>query len=282
MVTRPSQWVYKCFASLFRLLRASSGLGTFAYPTEIILMIASHLSNVSTMSLALTCRTLYSICFSNHLVLDMKAKEELLLLLEKDVASLNFCHFCVMLHRWHGRWSKSIPPWYTERVPCKKDWDSCKLLPSIWRIPYYHARLVMNRHFYGPTHGPPLHILTQAESFRDLNGVNRRYSHSARIIDNQLFVFSLLSVSHPQGDWVSLRRSINFRGPEVCEHLTLAKLHPRFIPMQVPEVAEEKRGPSPFLLCHQSLGSCTFCMTDCSIRISWQGTRKGYIIEVSV
>jgi hypothetical protein len=245
-------------------------------------MIASHLSNVSTTSLALTCRTLYSMCFSRHVVLGMAEKEKLLLLLEKDVAALYFCDICVKLHCWHGRWDRTITPSYAEHMPCKQRMSSCVFFPFISHIPYNHARLVMNRHFYGSAHGPPLHTLTQAESFRDLDGVDRTYSDCARIVDNQLLMLSRLSASHPQGDSMSLRRSVNFWGPRVCEHLILEKRYPNYIPMQLPEIAEEEHSPTPFSLCDQSLGSCASCMTDYNISISWQSERKGYIIELSI
>jgi hypothetical protein len=68
-------------------------------------------------TLALTCRALYGICFAKHKVLDVVDREELPLILEKDVTTLYFCHSCVKLHRWHGRWSRSITPSYAERMP---------------------------------------------------------------------------------------------------------------------------------------------------------------------
>jgi hypothetical protein len=282
MVAGATQWVFQRLTTLIRPLRASSGLGAFAFPPEIILMITSYLNNSSITSLALTCRTLHWLCFPEHPFLDMVEKKELLLLLEKDVATLYFCHDCVKLHRWHGRWSRSISPWDGERIPCKRGLDNC-LFFSTCCIPYYYARLVMNRHFYGPTHGPPPHKLEErAHSYYHQNGVVISMSRHARVIDDQLLVLSVESMSHSQGDSTSLRSHIDSFGHIVCEHLTLAEGWPDRAPIQLPELAKDETTPSLFLTCDQAFGSCTFCLTDYSINISWQGERKGYAIEVSI
>jgi hypothetical protein len=153
-------------------------------------------------------------------------------------------------------------------MPCKQRMSSCVVFPFISHIPYSHARLVMNRHFYGPAHGPPLHTLTQADSFRDSDRVSRSYSDRARIVENQLLIWSLFSASHSQGDSESLRKSIHLWGPRICEHLTLEGRYPNYIAMQLPEVIEEDHMPSQFSLCDQSLGSCASCMTDYIISIT--------------
>ena len=164
--------VLQCLTRLVQPLRASPGLGAFALPPEIISVIASHLNNSSMTSLALTCRSLHGLCFPGHLLLDMAEKGELLLLLEKDVPTHCFCHYCVKLHRWHGRWSRSIFPWYEHRMHCKRSAHSYPFLPATHSIACYHARLIMNRHFYGPTHGPSLHNLERrARSYYHADGV---------------------------------------------------------------------------------------------------------------
>jgi hypothetical protein len=149
------QWILRRLKTLVRALRASSGLGAFALPTEIILMIASHLNRPSVTCLALTCRTLHSLCFPGDPFLNMMEKEELFLLLEEEVATINFCHHCVNLHRWHSRWSSFISPWYQERMPCKWSRENHLFLSYTSHVPYHYARLVMNQHFYGQAHGPP-------------------------------------------------------------------------------------------------------------------------------
>lgn len=279
-----AQWLSQRLVTLFRPRRPRSSLGAFALPPEIILMIATYLTKPSVISLALTCRTLRSLCFPRRSRLNTAEKEELLLLLEKDIATLYFCHYCVKLHRWHTRWGKSISPWVEEDLPCKQHLLRNSLcLPLTCYIPYHHARLVMNRHFYGPTHGLPLHkfekrVWLHCRSSR----VTDSESLSARIVDDKLLVLSVKTMSHSRGDSKTLRDYVDSLGHTACRHLTLDKGSPHYAPVQLPELAKDKTAPGHFAPCDQSFGSCTFCLTDYCIDISWRGRRKGYIIKVSV
>lgn len=283
MVTDATRWVFQRVKKLVRPLRTSSGLGAFALPPEIILMITSYLSNSSTISLALTCRPLYSLCFPEDPLLDMAEKEELLLLLEKDVATLYFCHDCVKLHRCHSRWSRFLTPWYNERMPCKESIHNVLFFPQTRPIPYYQARLVMNRHLYGPTHGPPLHKLgARTRSYCLSDGFVRSSSQHARIVDDQLLVLSVESMSHSRGDSTELRSCIDSFPNPLCAHLTLSEGSPNYAPMQLPELAKDETAPNLFTPCVRSFGSCPFCSTDYSIDISWQGERQGYVVQVFV
>lgn len=246
-------------------------------------MITSYLNNSSTISLALTCRTLHSLCFPGNPLLDMAEKEELLLLLEKNVATLYFCHHCVKLHHWHRRWSRSISPWYEEHMSCKRSRNNRLFLLGTFHIPYYYARLVMDRHFYGPAHGPPPQKLKErAHSYYYSDGVVNSVSQHARIVDDRLLVLSVMSMSHSRGNSTSLRSHIDSMGHSVCEHLVLGEGCPDYAPMQLPELIKDKTTPNPFIPCDQAFGSCTFCLTDYSVDISWQGERKGHVIEVFI
>jgi hypothetical protein len=265
-------------------LRGSPGLGAFALPSEIILMIASHMDNPSRLALALTNRRIYSLCCNERLPLNLAEKEKLLLLLEKDIATLYFCHRCVKLHHWHRRWSRSICPWYEETMPCKRSGLDRLYLPHVHSIPYYYARLVMNRHLYGPTHGPPITKLEErADSLYYSNGVVKTVTQHARIINGQLYILSVISMSHSRGDSVLLRDQINKTNTSVCPHLTMASTSwPGYAPSQLPELVENSAAPSRFQLCQQAFGSCVFCLTDYNIEISWQGTKKGHVVKVFV
>jgi hypothetical protein len=103
------QWVSTHWKPLVRRRkRPSSGLGALDLPHEILLMIISYLNNLSTASLALTCRSLRGICTPRqqnlNMILNMRNKVELLLFLEKDEPALYFCHFCRKLHHWYRTW----------------------------------------------------------------------------------------------------------------------------------------------------------------------------------
>ncbi|KAH8714856.1 hypothetical protein GQ44DRAFT_776020 [Phaeosphaeriaceae sp. PMI808] len=270
-------------ARLFRRMRAPSNLCALNLPPEIILMIATHLDECALVSLALTCQSLYGLWERRSLPLQLAEKEKLLLLLEKDIPFLYYCHYCTKLHRWHGRWSRSIAPWYEERLPCKRNYDNHLDHVITCHIPYYWARLVMNRHFYGSKHGLPLHVLNErAIPSIDSDGVKNLVSQHARIFNNQLLVLSVISSTHLRGDSVLLRSHIDSYGHSVCEHLNLRQGDPDSVPMQLPELAKKGNAPGQFLACGPTFGSCTFCPTDYSINILWQGKRKGYKIEVLV
>lgn len=80
------------------------------------------------------------------------------MLLEKDTATVCFCHHCVKLHRWHTRWDSHIS------LGVKKNFPRRQYLVPDFPIPpptrdftYHYTRLVMNRYFYGPNHGITLH-----------------------------------------------------------------------------------------------------------------------------
>jgi hypothetical protein len=245
-------------------------------------MIISHLSKSSTTALALTYRILYSICSPGNITLDNTEKEELLPLLEKDLAELYFCHECVKLHRWHGRRSRSLTPWYTEHMPCKRNWDNHILL-SRYDTPYYYARLVMNRHFYGPAHGPCPNILDeQNHSYYHSDGIVESVSQQARIVDDQLMVTFVNTMHHSHGEPTMLRRHIYYAGQPICTHLTLAHSSPTCAPIRIPELARDGTTSSLFIPCHQTFGSCSVCLTNYSIEISQKDEERGYVIEVQV
>jgi hypothetical protein len=267
----------------FRQMRAPSNLCALNLPPEIILMIATHLDECALVSLALTCQSLHGLWERRSLPLQLAEKEKLLLSLEKDIPFLYYCHHCVKLHRWHGRWSRSIAPWYEERLPCKRSLDKHLYIPLTCHIPYYYARLVMNRHFYGSKHGLPLHVLNErAQSYSHSDGVVNSVSQHARIFNDQLLVLSVISMMHLRGESVSLRSHIDSYGHSVCEHFTLSQGCPNSVPIQLPELAKKGNAPGQFLACGPAFGSCTFCLTDYSINVVWQGARKGYNIEVIV
>lgn len=268
----------------FRRLLAPSKC-SLDLPVEIILMIASHLDECALASLALTCKSLFRLWELKPL--KSEQKEKLLLLLEEDLPLLYYCHFCTKLHRWHGLWSRSIMPLYAERLPCKRSQDKQLFLAPSCFIPYYVARLVMNRHFCaskhgsknGSRHGLPVHVLNKrARSSTYLNGVVCSESRHVRIFNDQLLVLAVVSLSHVRGD--ELRDHFDYFGPTICEHLTLGKKWTNSSSAQLTEVAK-KGNANEFLACGPAFGSCAFCLTDYRISIIWQGA-KGFKIEVYI
>jgi hypothetical protein len=284
MLLDASWWSSRRFLALFRPRRPRSGLGRFALPPELILMIATHLNGLSIISLALTCRGLHRLCFPQRPNLNTTEKEELLLLLEKDIATLYFCHYCVKPHRWYKRWDNSISPRVEEGLPCKLQLlRNFLCLPLTCYIPYHLARLVMNQHIYGLNHGLPLHIFEeQARIHYPLSGATDSESLHARIVDDKLLLLSVKTISHSRGHSKTLRGYVDSLGHRVCRHFTLWKGHYHYAPVQLPELARDTNALRYFAPCNQSLGSCPFCLTDYCVDISWRGIRKGYFIKVLV
>lgn len=176
-----------------------------------------------------------------------------------------------------------MSPWYegslpvhvseTETITCTSEWPATS-------HSYYYARLVMDRHLHGPTHGPPSHKLGHLSyTLYSSDGVVNTVSQHARIVDCLL---SVKTMSHSRGDSTWLRSHIDYNGYFICSHLTLGDGWPDHAPRQLPELAKDEATPSPFLPCDQAFGSCTICLTDYSINIFWQGEKKGYVVKVFV
>jgi hypothetical protein len=87
-VSSAIRWCSLHLALLFRQRRRPH-LGHLAIPPEIISIIVAHLDKPSIMSLALTCRTFFHLCFPRSSELSLPEREDFLLLLEKDVAHLS-------------------------------------------------------------------------------------------------------------------------------------------------------------------------------------------------
>ena len=284
MLVGAAHGLFQRLATLVRPRRTRSGLGAFALPPEIILMVAAYLTNPSVISLALTCRTLHSLCFPRSPCLNTAEKEQLLLLMEKDIASLYFCHYCTKLHRWHTCSCRYTSTCIMEDLPCKPHLlHNFSDFPLTCYIPYPHARLVMNRHFYGPTHGLALHKL-ENRVWRNcpVSRVTNSETLYARIVDDKLLVLSVKTMHHSRGDSKALRSYVDFWGHRTCNHMELAKGLPGGPLVQLPELNIDKTTSGHFTPCEQSFGSCAICPTDYCIDISWRGKRKGYFIRVSV
>jgi hypothetical protein len=123
-------------------------------------------------------------------------------------------------------------------MPCKTTNEDTLHFPYLISIRYYHARLVMNRHLYGPTHGVSTNKFNKrAKSVGNPFGVTITVSHHASIVDDKLLVSSSMIMSHPRGDAASFRRSIDQRPRPVCAHISMRKSHsPGLAPAQLPKL----------------------------------------------
>jgi hypothetical protein len=282
LAARATQWFNQRLVKRAQRRRALPSSGAFALPTEIILMITSHLEFPSTISLALTCRTLYSVCFPKSPPSNLAEKKELLGLLEKDAADSYVCHRCVKLHNWrksHSRWTRG---WHDKSLPCQRFPDDRLTTVRVGHIPYYYARLIMNRHFYGPAHGPRLKNLDKwRSSFHHPDGVVDTESRHARIVDDQLLISSTTTKSRLYANSDSLKQHIDeMKSIRVCKHTLLAGSWPRYT--QLSKFVENADALSEARRCGWTLRSCNFCLTDYSVSMSWKGAKKGYVVKVFI
>jgi hypothetical protein len=134
-------------------------------------------------------------------------------------------------------------------MPCKTTNEDTLHLPYLISIRYYHARLVMNRHLYGPTHGVSTNKFNKrAKSVGNPFGVTITVSHHASIVDDKLLVSSTMLMSNPRGDAASFRRSIDQRPRPVCAHISMRKPHsPGLAPAQLPELEASSNQRLPTL-----------------------------------
>ena len=231
-------------------------------------MIAERLDTPSRVSLALTCRFLRALCFPLNLELNKEEKQTLLLLLEKDTSKHYFCHFCNKLHAWNMKRSRPRPNFILEDSRCKPMIEGSRLFldSSVCRMKYNYARLIMNRHFYGPEHGLPLRDFQRKRDRRSREcGISGTVTSSCRIVDDKLLI---LRVNNLQGDRVGLSRYFRRYQEKFCIHIYPEIEYRAYVPrVQLPEL-EVERKTKDFVPCHQSFRSCSICLTDYSIEIT--------------
>lgn len=254
-----------------RQQRRAPSMGTFILPTELVLLVAANLDALSATSLSLACRRLNSL-ISPCKLSDID-KERLLLWLEKENATIYFCHHCNKLHSWHGKMGSTTVP-HCETSPCHYrgiiHFADRVTLMKFFVIPYYIMRLVMNRHFYGPSHGLPLKVL-QREITTHGSGWRSLETLDARIIDNSLVTFSVKMYSSTRrGNVQDFRECLDRHSSDICEHIKIHTYHTH-ISVRLPELPTEDTSPNFPAPCEQSFRSCPWCMTDYCFEISWNG-----------
>ncbi|KAK1987224.1 hypothetical protein LZ30DRAFT_703161 [Colletotrichum cereale] len=261
---------------------------TLRLPPEIMLLIIGHLPPEAVLSLALTCRSFYVSYFPESPILDARAKDALLTLLERDVPHLLYCAECTILHPWRRYTGYAPFSGVRSGLFCKhKGFRS----PSFRRaMTYHHARLIMNRHLYGKAYGLPVGILDGDKGPCFGGVVDCRSTWRSRIIDNELFLFIRETVNHPEGDMFKLEQWLNDRGGRICKHriawdLPQTTSQPNMALDSGPEL-HNGWPPSislPTFLAgmqRNAILSCPLCLTDAEIQIKWCGARKQWSVEM--
>jgi len=254
-------------------------------PIDIVLCLVDHLPEETLLCLALTCKPLYAIVSSkSRCIISQRGKRAFLQLLEGDVPGTYYCYDCDKL--------RPVPQYRVgdrgEDV-CPNHPDNGAVLDiGNYRLPYRAARLVMNRHLYGPEHGIPLrNIEKRTRYYFPSLGVERREYLRARIIDDELFIRMEITMEHLRGDTQVLRRFVDGCNVAVCLHLDTgnqdySRLACLMIPTpkRIKHLAEEPT-PGAFSPCEEALTRCKSCSRDVVTTIKWRGYRKqGWIVRV--
>ena len=286
MLSIKSRW-YRFFLPRWVEKTRHPGLGHFTLPPEIILTIGTYLDKIAVMSLALTCRTLYQLCFPQSLTLSLQEREEFLLHLEKDTPDVYFCHYCISLHPWYRSWFRIYHGFHDKNLclemPCNKQPSLRLPLPyAPWNVDYRFARVVMNAHFYGDAHGVPVEKLSGSLRLHRNRKNDVRFSGTwcARIINHQLMLRSSFTAFQCRGDANRLRCFLDQRGPWICNHLHCMPSAWNALRSVLPELDRGTLPPDYFEACVSSVNSCAICMTDYCIDIVRGCGTKGWVVKI--
>ena len=150
-----------------------------ALPSELLFIIASHMSLVDKASFSLSRRSLLSTLGTQHfppLRLDKdnnnKDRETFLLRLAKDLPALFLCFNCCFLHHRDAvsppgpaLWSRRILQCLDRGPYLGKLWSCVKVHRhrSNYVFAFPHLQLAIKRHYYGPDHGISTESLSLTE-----------------------------------------------------------------------------------------------------------------------
>lgn len=254
--------------------RPEACLGTMGFPPEIIDMILEHLPPESSVAFALTCRHFYRQYMPVPLRLQPHTKESLLISLERDLSRMYFCHPCCKLHSWNRyRALGRSPGDHTYSDTCNK--PSGRVPAAGYDFDYSTARLIMNRHFYGPSHGPRLDDVVQDSRVSQsvgFPGITLRTTWRPRIIENELFLRGTITAFSKWENTTELRR---FADDEMwhilCSHIPDADF---------PELRRNRECGALFSLAVGPVRSCPECFTDFQVDMTLD-RRRGWVIQIT-
>ncbi len=256
-------------------------------PPDVLLSICDHLDTPAALCLALACRDTYAVCFSlcNQKMLPEES-EQLLCLLERDPLGVGhyYCNTCVKLHPFDEAWA---PQCDSEGSKGHGDYhcgnrDRFSPVGNGYDLTYSHARLVMNRHLFGPSHGIPLaNICIDHQQHRDLTTVD--CTTDARVLDDELFLHRTYSFRVADSDVPALRSCAGSRDFNLCEHTALFSSPSRYRQHIAELHRQPLAGTKQLVPCRRVPGSCGLCLMDYDVTVAeadeagdWQVTVNAY------
>lgn len=267
-------------------------------PTELIDMILEHLPEESIIALALTCRALYMAHFPQATAAHIfgPARTNLLEWLERDFPQAYYCQHCNSLHPWSASCDieSGVARW---THPSKENGDDIfkvifsTLGQGLLGIGCQHAamfsaaRLVMNRHFYGPTHGIDLEGLEGTE-YRTEPGVEAKRSWMANIVRDELYirVETVFQSTNETADDEALKKFILSEHVLVCCHVYARPDDENWDIYTIPGPGPIGREHEPFRVTYTGVESCIWCFTDYRIRIAPKRIREpasGWVVTIT-
>lgn len=103
------------------------------------------------------------------------------------------------------------------------------------------------------------------------------------MVDDRLLVSAVCTISHRRGDAEKLREFVNRKQYLICQHVcTNVGCYPGE-QYRLPEIDANasSREDGYFAPCARNFRSCPICMMDCRVDVLWQGTEKGWNIEIT-
>lgn len=254
-------------------------------PTELVLLICSHLSRMDTACLAMCSHVLLlkigtdSLRFASDSEQDGKDREDLLTRISQDVPSRYFCHVCYKLHLWKVVREPKVV--CRAALPCVLRGDSgClawimntnKDLGTHYFFDFIHLQLAMRRQRFGPNYGISIESLAHVEvlqpgpeSVTTLLSVEAQVCRGQENEKNTLLLrvqqWAMIPDSCP--DIVSLADLVDM---DICCHLYLRRAFKEFAHSSE---AEKTNSKSPMYQCHR-------CHVDFQFRLQDIETRDDY------
>ncbi|KAI2627443.1 hypothetical protein GGS26DRAFT_142637 [Hypomontagnella submonticulosa] len=299
-------------------------------PPEIILVLSDYLFEADEICLSLTCKALFSLLRNaKKMQIDKFTKQDILYRLERDVPGLFYCNYNnILIPFVYGQGPRCIDSDHLGIYNRYRNRDMRQPeIPlfgmgfpgSMFRLPFYQARLVTNYGRLGPGHGIPPSFLSyqfpgavfprKDPSYMKLPGdpfPYFRFLNGPPTEDNRLFLPFKGQKNEPQVYWKE-----SWKAKLVGDELLLSGTHSRFHSGADSKILQNSlmSGKSFFICMHTDstrgpdgqcgvdlpdidkrspkdsgycgTGSCKFCLTDWDASIEWMGRTYGWRVTIT-
>ncbi|KAL6884287.1 hypothetical protein HDV57DRAFT_452087 [Trichoderma longibrachiatum] len=254
---------------------APKGTPILNVPSDVLLLIGDHLQDSDVLSFKLACRSTFALFPHTYKTLSPCAKQEFLANIERDPLGKGtvLCHVCNKLHPFqettgpHPKVEVDDDAGKSLKAGKCVSRDRFSPAGNPFTLSYTHARLAMNRHFYGPGHGIPLaNLCVEQTERRDVMAI--RCSTSAKIMDDELFLRRTYVLTVADADVAEFRSRTGAHDLRLCEHTSLFAAASPFRHF-IPELQEKPAagGDDGLVPCREAPGSCGLCLMDYDITI---------------